>query len=123
MFRRLNKVFYHQTVNTTEIENYISRQLGYDYNLVFNQYLRTTDIPTLEFYFSKSHDSVFYRYPQCVDGFGLPLVLKDKLARLRIVPGREWKCSKILKADATLVAPTADFSLIVSSTEAQQPPT
>jgi Peptidase family M1 domain len=103
----LNKVFYHQTVNTAQIENYVCRQSGYDYSPVFNQYLRTTDIPTLEFYFNKGRDSVFYRYTQCIDGFDLPLVLKDDHARLRIVPGRGWKTSEVSDAEVALFDPAA----------------
>ena len=48
----LNKRYYHQTVTTGEIENYISKKSGIDLSSVFDQYLRTTMIPTLEYYFS-----------------------------------------------------------------------
>ena len=45
------------------------------YQKVFDQYLRTTQIPVLEYYFGDDRKKVFYRYSNCVAGFNLPLVL------------------------------------------------
>ena len=38
--RGLNKTFYHQTVTSNQIENYISENIGFDLKYVFDQYLR-----------------------------------------------------------------------------------
>ena len=43
----LNKDFYHKTVNSIDIENYISEYAGFNFNKFFDQYLRTAQIPTL----------------------------------------------------------------------------
>ncbi|MEO9211496.1 MAG: M1 family metallopeptidase, partial [Ginsengibacter sp.] len=45
----MNKDFYHQTVTTAQIENYINKKTGKDFSKVFDQYLRTTNIPVLEY--------------------------------------------------------------------------
>jgi hypothetical protein len=58
---------------------------------VFDQYLRTTQIPKLEYYFSNDRDKVFYRWANCVKSFNLPIVLKNNQGSIRIVPGDEWK--------------------------------
>ena len=50
ILRGLNSTFYHQTVTTKQIEGYISQQAGIDLSTVFNQYLRDTRVPTLEYY-------------------------------------------------------------------------
>lgn len=94
----LNKDFYHQTVTSKQIENYISQKAGYDYSKVFDQYLRTTQIPKLEFYLEGN--KVFYRYTNCVNGFNLPLVLKDSSVKIRIIPTAQWKSTQ-LTGDAT----------------------
>jgi hypothetical protein len=91
ILKGLNKTFYHQTVNTGQIENYISRETGYDYSKVFEQYLRTIQIPKLEFYFSSDMKKIFYRYTNCIGGFDLPLVLKNDSAEVKIFPGPQWK--------------------------------
>ncbi|TMM53743.1 M1 family metallopeptidase [Maribacter algarum] len=93
ILRGLNKDFYHQTVTTQEIENYISEKAGMDLSMVFDQYLRTADIPVLEYELS---DNVLkYRYTNVIDGFDMPLqvFLGDKAHALK--PSTEWNTDKI----------------------------
>jgi len=47
--RGLNKTFFHQTVTTEQIENYISKKTGKDLKAFFDQYLRNTEIPKLDY--------------------------------------------------------------------------
>ena len=103
----LNKTFYHQTVTSEQIENYISKHTRYDYSKVFDQYLRTTDIPRLEFHFSNDNKKVFYRWSNCGKGFNLPLVLKRNEIRLRIVPTEKWKNMDLADNEAGLFDPVS----------------
>lgn len=102
ILRGLNKTFYHQTVTTSQIENYVSKQSGFDYSKVFDQYLRNPEIPQLEFYFSKDKKKVLYRYTNCIDGFNLPLVLQNDKAKMRIVPTKEWNSKDINNDEPSL---------------------
>jgi aminopeptidase N len=84
----LNKTFYHQTVTTQQIESYISTQSKIDFSKVFDQYLRTIQIPTLEY---KIQDSTLsYHWTNCVPGFNLPLKINFK-GEQWIMPTEEWK--------------------------------
>ena len=47
--RGLNKEFYHSTVTTGEIEEYISKSIGMDLSKVFDQYLRDVRVPVFEY--------------------------------------------------------------------------
>lgn len=107
ILRGLNKTFYHQTVTSKQIENYISSQSGYDYSRVFDQYLRNTEIPKLEFYFSPDKKKVFYRYTNCIKGFDLPLVLQNDKAKIRIVPSEIWNSKTINNEETFLFNPKA----------------
>ena len=49
IMRGLNKDFWHQTVTTQQIETYISKKAGIDLSKIFDQYLRTTNIPLLQY--------------------------------------------------------------------------
>ena len=49
VLRGLQRDFYHQTVTTEQIENYIATQTGKDLKAFFNQYLRDTRIPVVEY--------------------------------------------------------------------------
>ncbi len=91
ILRGLNKTYYHQTVTSAQIENYISRNAGIDFSKVFDQYLRTTQIPQLEYYYSTNNKKIFYRWDSCVHGFNMPLMLRDKNKKLVLYPTKTWK--------------------------------
>ncbi len=102
ILRGLGTTFYHQTVTTKQIEDYISKASGYNYGKVFDQYLRSTQIPNLQFYFSQDHKTLYYRWTNCVKGFDLPLMLKDDSAIFKITPGEEWKSTQLSEKQASL---------------------
>jgi len=105
--RGLNKHFYHQTVTSKQIEQYVSAATKFNYSKVFDQYLRTTQIPALEFYFSDDKKKIFFRYTSCVPGFNLPLVLKSKTAQLKIIPGENWQHITLKNDQSSLFDKTA----------------
>jgi hypothetical protein len=102
VIRGLGKHFYHQTVTSKQVEEYVSKQLNFNYSKVFDQYLRTIQIPNFEFYFNAAKTKVFYRYNNCVKGFNLPLTLKSGTAKIKITPSDEWKNSVITKEQQSL---------------------
>lgn len=77
ILRGLNKKFYHQTVTTKQIEEYITVNGGNDFSKVFDQYLRTTQIPVLEYFISNENGQQLlnYRWTNCVKGFNMPVKL------------------------------------------------
>lgn len=91
ILRGLNNTFYHQTVTTKQIENYISKNAGITYSKVFDQYLRNTQIPQLSYYYSDDKKKVYYRWDSCVSGFNLQLVLFNGDKSIRVNPTQEWK--------------------------------
>lgn len=95
ILRGLNKDFYHQTVTSKQVEQYISRHAGFNYQKVFDQYLRNLEIPSFEYYFSNDGRTVNYRYQNCIDGFNLPFSLNNEKAKVRIVPSKKWQHKKI----------------------------
>jgi len=90
ILRGLNKTFYHQTVTTSQVEDYISNQSGINFSKVFDQYLRTTQIPVLKYYYSKDNRYLFYKWDNCITGFNLPLELIHEQQKLRLSPTKEW---------------------------------
>lgn len=71
ILRGLNKDFWHQTVTTQQVENYISQKAGIDFSKVFDQYLRNTKIPLLQYKIESN--KVFYKYDRIVSGFAMPI--------------------------------------------------
>ena len=89
ILRGLNSTFYHQTVTTKQIEDYLSQQVGIDLSTVFNQYLRDTRIPTLEYFFKDNQ--VGYRWTNCVLGFNMPVKVTLNGKEELLQPETEWK--------------------------------
>ena len=69
----LNKDFYHQTVTTQQIENYISNKSGINFSKVFDQYLRTIQIPVFSFQYDQKEQILTYQWKNCIAGFDMPL--------------------------------------------------
>lgn len=88
ILRGLNAKFYHQTVTSKQVEEYMTQQSGVDLSRIFDQYLRTTQIPTLEY---KIKDSkLLYRWTNCIKGFDMPLKINFKEEQW-IKPTEQWK--------------------------------
>ncbi len=90
ILRGLGKTFWHQTVTTKQIENYISRQSGMDLSKVFDEYLRTTRIPTLEY--KLEGQKLSYRWTDVVPGFAMPVKVTTSTGSYSWVrPTEKWK--------------------------------
>lgn len=105
ILRGLNKTFYHKTVDTKDIENYISTQSGIDFSEVFNQYLRNTSIPVFEYYLSGK--KVFFRWSNCIDKFNLQLALQKDNTTIRLKPSTKWQGTTVTGEQQQLI--TKDF--------------
>ena len=107
ILRGLNKTFYHKTVTTAEIENYISKQSKLKLDKVFDQYLRFTKIPVFEY--KISNDMLSYKWNTDVKGFDMPIkVSLNSEAYTLIKPTNEWKTTKLtgIKAENFKVDPS-----------------
>ena len=94
LLRAINKKFYHQTITSKQIERFIIEETGIPLEKVFDQYLRSTKIPTLEII--SMEDGFQYRWTNCVSGFAM----KVKNSRGHwISPTEEWSSKVIWPAD------------------------
>ena len=92
ILRGLGRDFNHQVVTTEQVENYISKGAGRDLHKVFDQYLRNTNIPVLQYRLKKG--KVEYRWSNCVDGFDMPVQVTLKADQFSMIyPTTEWKSS------------------------------
>ena len=90
ILRGLAKTFWHQTVSGKQVEDYISRQSGLNLSKVFDQYLRTTKIPVLEYKLEGPRLS--YRWSNVVRGFAMPVKVTTSPGTVTwIRPTESWK--------------------------------
>lgn len=94
--RGLNEEFYHQTVTSKQVEDYMSKKSGKNLSKIFDQYLRTTQVPTLEYYFEgkgNSKKKLYFRWTDCIKGFNMPVKVqlgKDNWVWIK-PEDKEWK--------------------------------
>ena len=100
ILRGLNKDFYHQTVTTKQVEDYISQKSGIDFSTVFDQYLRTVKIPVLEY--CQKGNVLKYRYQEVVDDLQLPLILHNGTL---IKPTVNWQTLKLKDKETVIFNP------------------
>ncbi len=94
ILRGLNKDFYHQTVTTQQIEQYMVQKSGKKLQSVFDQYLRDTKVP--HFDYKLANGTLSYRWSNCVEGFDMPIkVTLEKNKYYFIYPTTEWKTLKV----------------------------
>ena len=100
MLRGLNKEFYHQTVSTDQVEDYISKTLNLELKPFFDQYLRTVRVPTFEYEVKSGKFS--YRWNNCVDGFDMPLRVYLNGREEWLKPTTEWTETEIEGSELAL---------------------
>ncbi|PAM96602.1 peptidase M1 [Flavobacterium sp. IR1] len=71
ILKGLNTQFYHKVVTTKQIENYISSASGIEFNYLFDQYLRTKEVPVFEY--ELKNNELHYRYTNCKENFAMPI--------------------------------------------------
>ncbi len=75
MLLDMNLTYYHKLVDTESILNDMKRLVKTDLTPMFDQYLRTTDIPTLTYSYQKKGKSILltYRWTTCLEDFNMPV--------------------------------------------------
>ena len=101
ILRKMNADFYHQTVTTKQIENFLSKETGFNLNPFFNQYLRTIKIPTLEH--TIENKTLKYRWTNTVANFEMPLKTTINGKEKWIYPTSNWKKLELTSVDSSFV--------------------
>ena len=91
--REMNQQFYHKTINSSDVEKFWSEKTRRNLTPFFDQYLRSTKIPTLEI--RKNNKKMQYRWTDCNLDFDAPVgIIIDGKIFQKIEPTTEWKSLK-----------------------------
>jgi len=99
ILRGLNQEFYHKIVTGKQVQDYINQKSGIDFSTVFQQYLTTTKIPTLEYKIDGRKLS--FRWANTVEGFELPIRIENEGKTITLTPSDDWKTVRI-KRNSTI---------------------
>jgi len=105
----LNSQFYHKTVSSKEVEDYISRASGIDLTQFWDQYLRTTLIPILEY--QVEGKTLKYRYTNIIEGFDMPVIMTIDGEEHWIYPKDTWQ-EKNLGSPIKTISLKPDFLVV-----------
>ncbi len=89
MLQGLNKEFYHKTVSSKQVEDYLSEQKGVDLSQFWDQYLRTTMVPLIEY--KVDGNQLQFRYKNIIENFDMPVIFIVNGKEKWIFPTGEWK--------------------------------
>jgi len=95
ILRGLNEEFYHQTVTTKQVEDYINNYSWTSLTSIFDQYLRSEKIPRLDYKFE--NDEFFYKWSNVIDGFDMPVKITLDNETSLFFPETKWKSTPIKK--------------------------
>ena len=93
ILRKMNTKFYHMTVSTKQIEDFISSEIGWNLEPFFDQYLRDIRIPVLEY--KIKDDSMIYRWINVINGFNMPIEIIDGDSKRWLYPTNSWKKTSV----------------------------
>lgn len=102
ILRGMNETFYHKTVTTKQIEDYISARAGVDLSKVFDQYLRNVTIPELQHY--RKGKRIFFRWANAVNGFDLRVHMPVQGKVITLSPKTSWTKMKDKKKNTNIDA-------------------
>jgi len=94
ILRGLNRDFGRQIVTSAQVEAYVARAAGLDLSRVFDQYLRTSRIPVLEW--RRAGGGLENRWANVVDGFAMPVRIRAQGRAPRwITPTTAWQSLQV----------------------------
>ena len=108
IMRGLNKTFYHQTITSKQVEEFISKESGKDFTKVFDQYLRGTKIPML--HLQVKGNTLKYRWENVITGFSMPVKLTTGQW---LKPTASWQTTKITNGTPASLSADPNFYITV----------
>jgi aminopeptidase N len=102
ILRDINVKFYHQVVDAKQIEQFLIDKTGLDLQPVFDQYLRNTDIPILEYRINGK--KLEYRWTNCIQTFNMPVRVYINDIQTLLKPEKGWKTQKLDNLVSKIVA-------------------
>jgi aminopeptidase N len=119
ILRGLNATFGRKTIMGSDVEAYIAHEAGRDLSRVFDQYLRTTKIPVLEY--RMEGETLSYRWADVVPGFDMPVEVTVAGEGRRLQPMGQWQTLEAEVGGPKALEVDPDYYVIVREIEEASP--
>ena len=111
ILRGLNKDYYHSLVNSSDVEKYFIKKSGKDLSKIFDQYLRATKVPVLEYKIKGK--TVSFHWANCVAGFNMPVKVSTGKKEQWFKPTEKWQTVTLdASFDGKTFAPDKNFYIL-----------
>jgi aminopeptidase N len=108
ILRGLNTDFGHQTVTGQQVEHYIMQKSGKDLRSTFDQYLRDTTLPELQYRIVGQ--VLYFRWSSNIPNFDMPVKVTVGENNFQFIhPGPRWATANLSYMDPTLFKVSPDF--------------
>ena len=97
LLRDINKEYFHQTISSQQLENYIMEQTGLELKGFFDQYLRSTKIPLLQY--KIKNGTLSYRFKNIVNDFKIPVRTFIDSNETWLYPTKKWQKYPLVKKE------------------------
>jgi aminopeptidase N len=94
LIRDVYQHFKYQNILTEDLVQFVNAQLGQNLTPIFDQYLRRTDLPTLELSFDDAEGTIAYRWRADERAFAMPIRIGTAGKWEIIQPTTDWKTMK-----------------------------
>ena len=89
ILNKFTSEFKHSQTDTEAVIAFFEKETGLELESFFNQYLRYTQLPHLEF--KNENGNLFYRWKTDVENFNMPVELLANNKEIRIEPTNSWQ--------------------------------
>ena len=93
MLLKYSQTYRHKIIDTETVIAFFNQETAMNLTPVFNQYLRHSAIPSLELRMKKN--KLEFRWITTVTNFSMPIDIKIKDKKIRIIPKNDWTKSKL----------------------------
>jgi aminopeptidase N len=107
LLREMNLKWKHKVTSSSEIESFIIDKTGIALKPVFEQYLRTTQIPVLQYRIREG--KIQCRWTECVPGFTMNVKMNIDGKATWIAPGTDWTTIAAMAGAVPDIRPDRNF--------------
>ncbi|HEY1165660.1 MAG TPA: M1 family metallopeptidase [Chitinophaga sp.] len=112
ILRGLNTDFMHQTVTGVQVEHYISQKSGINFQKTFDQYLRDTTLPELQYRIVGQ--VLYFRWSSSIPDFDMPVKVTVGENNFQFIhPGHRWATANLSYMDPSLFKVDPNFYIKV----------
>lgn len=110
MILKYSETYRHKIIDTETVIAFFNQETGMNLTPVFNQYLKTVDIPVLKY--SVGKNTLTYSWENVADGFNMPVDIEIASKKIRLYPTKDKQNYSIGKINARDIKVLDDHFLI-----------